>query len=34
MVFPEAGQVVVVRASAGAPVAESASPALTAARRD
>ena len=34
MVFPEAGQVVVVRASAGAPVAQAASPALTAARRD
>jgi cell division protein FtsL len=34
MVFPEAGQVVVVRASAGAPVALATSPALTAARRD
>jgi len=34
MVFPEAGQVVVVRASVGAPVALAASPALTAARRD
>jgi len=34
MVFPEAGQVVVVRASAGAPVALAASPALTTARRD
>ena len=34
MVFPEAGQVVVVRASAGAPVALSVSPALTTARRD
>ena len=34
MVFPGAGQVVVVRASAGAPVARSASPTLIAARRD
>ena len=34
MVFPEAGQVVVVRASAGAPVAQAAPPALTTARRD
>jgi hypothetical protein len=34
MVFPEAGQVVVVRAGAGAPVAQAASPALTTARRD
>jgi len=36
MVFPEAGQVVVVRtgAGAGAPIALAASPALTAARRD
>jgi len=34
MVFPEAGQVVVVRASAGVPVARGASPLLTAARRD
>ena len=34
MIFPEAGQVVVVRASAGAPVALAASPALTTARRD
>jgi len=34
MVLPEAGQVVVVRASAGAPVALAASPALTTARRD
>ena len=34
MVFPEAGQVVVVRASAGLSVAQAASPALTNARRD
>ena len=34
MVFPEAGQVVVVRAGAGAPVAQAASLALTTARRD
>lgn len=34
MVFPEAGQVVVVRANPGAPVARAASAALTAARRD
>ena len=34
MVFPDAGQVVVVRASAGAPVAQAAPLALTAARRD
>ncbi len=34
MVFPGAGQVIVVRASAGAPVARAGSPALTAARRD
>ena len=34
MVFPEAGQVVVVRASAGTPVAQAAAPVLTTARRD
>ncbi len=34
MVFPEAGQVVVVRASAGAPVAQASPTALTASRRD
>jgi len=34
MVFPEAGQVYVVRASAGAPVARAVSRALTAAQRD
>lgn len=34
MVFPEAGQVVVVRASAGVPTALAASGVLTAARRD
>jgi cell division protein FtsL len=34
MVFPEAGQVVVVRETAGAPVAQAAAPTLTAARRD
>jgi cell division protein FtsL len=34
MVFPEAGQVVVVRAGAGMPVARATSPTLTAARRD
>jgi hypothetical protein len=34
MVFPLAGQVVVVRANAGAPVALAASPAATTARRD
>lgn len=34
MVFPDAGQVVVVRASAGAPVALAAPLPLTAARRD
>lgn len=34
MVFPVAGQVVVVRASAGAPVAQAASLVLTTARRD
>jgi len=34
MVFPEAGQVVVVRASAGAPVAQTSSRELTTARRD
>ena len=34
MVFPEAGQVVVVRASAGGALARAASEALTTARRD
>ena len=34
MVFPEAGQVVVVRATAGAPLARAASGALAAVRRD
>ena len=34
MVFPEAGQVVVVRTHAGAPVARAAVPALRTARRD
>jgi hypothetical protein len=34
MVFPEAGQVVVVRANAAAPVAGTAAAALTTARRD
>jgi hypothetical protein len=34
MVFPESGQVVVVRAGAGATVAQAAAPALTTARRD
>lgn len=34
MVFPDAGQVVVVRAAPGLPVAQLAAPALTAARRD
>ena len=34
MVFPDAGQVVVVRASAGLPVAQAAPPVLTTARRD
>jgi hypothetical protein len=34
MVFPQAGQVVVVRTSVGAPIAQAASLALTTARRD
>ena len=34
MVFPEAGQVVVVRASAGVPTAQAGSAVLTTARRD
>ena len=34
MVFPETGQVVVVRTGAGAPVAQASSLALTTARRD
>jgi cell division protein FtsL len=34
MVFPEAGQVVVVRVGAGAPVAQAAALVLTTARRD
>jgi cell division protein FtsL len=34
MVFPEAGQVVVVREGAGAPVAQAAPRAVVAARRD
>jgi len=34
MVFPETGQVVVVRAGAGMPVARQMSPTLTTARRD
>jgi hypothetical protein len=33
MVFPEAGQVVVVRSGAGAPVAQAGSPALALAAR-
>jgi len=34
MVFPQAGQVVVVRASAGAPMAQAAAVAMTTVRRD
>lgn len=34
MVFPEAGQVIVVREGAGAPVAQAAAPPITTARRE